>query len=144
MKTYAGIGNRLISFDTFCALRTMAQQLAKLGWALRTGGADGSDKAFEQGAAIAGGDYVVYRPKDATEEARLVAARFHPYWFALKPYTQNLMARNAQIILGLDLQQPVDTVFVYTVNEEEGGSAFAMRVARAYKIPVLNLATPMR
>jgi hypothetical protein len=145
---YAGIGNRTIEPAVWSNLKEIAAVLAALGWRLRSGGARGSDDAFETGARHARGKVDVFRPENVTPMAKLIAAKHHPAWHLCKKSARNLLGRNVQIILGQDLGDvyrfaefdPVDFVLCYTVNEERGGTAHAIRVARAHDIPVINLA----
>ena len=52
-------------------------------------------------------------------------------------------ARNVEIILGPGLDDPVKYLVCWTHGgRETGGTAQGMRVARAYGVPIYNLAKP--
>jgi hypothetical protein len=50
-RTYTGIGARRTPSDVLDLMHSLAMRLSG-GWVLRSGGADGADRAFEEGAAI--------------------------------------------------------------------------------------------
>ena len=52
---YAGIGSRVTPLPFIRCFRTIGEELSYSGYILRSGGADGADKAFEQGCDDAGG-----------------------------------------------------------------------------------------
>jgi len=138
MKYYAGIGSRKTP-ELICHLMMkLANQLGQKWYVLRSGGAEGADKAFEQGA-WGWTTSVILRPKDATDEAIKLAGQYHPAWGMCNPYVRKLLGRNVQIILGQDLTQPVDFVLFWTRDERRGGTAHAIKIARAHNIPVFNL-----
>jgi hypothetical protein len=136
MMTYAGIGNRTISEATFDWLEQMGTYLASRGLHLRSGGADGADTAFERGSK---GNCTIFKAKQATPEAIQIASQFHPAWHMCSDWAQKLHGRNAMILLGQNLDFPVKFVICYTVDEEKGGTALGIRIARAYGIPVFNM-----
>lgn len=136
MRLYAGIGSRDITEGESQSLTFVAERLAKLGYALRSGGADGADTAFFKGA----GPCQILRPKHATEAAIELASQHHPAWDHCTPYVRKLMGRNAQIVLGPDLDSPVAFVACWTrAPPGRGGTRFGMRLAQANHIPVFNL-----
>lgn len=145
MKTYAGIGNRHIPDSARAAMEDIGAGLARLGWSLRSGGAEGADSAFEAGhlSAFPMGHrerIEILRPSICTEAARAVAALHHPAWGACTDHARNLLGRNVQIILGPDLDAPVNLVLAYCVDTTRGGTALALRVASEHGIRVVNLA----
>ena len=76
-----------------------------------------------------------------TLEAADHAAMFHPAWERLKPGARRLMARNSQILLGEDLNSPVELVICWTPSANlVGGTAQGIRIAQANSIRVYNLA----
>lgn len=154
MIHYAGIGSREMPPNVFQAIKDLAKMLCINGLVLRSGGAKkGADKAFEQGA-----DDVVRRAKnnlvmldtatmkeimlpwDTTEKAREEAAKHHPGWHHCSRHARRCHGRNTQIVLGRELDSPVNFVACWTKNEHYGGTSQGIRVARAYRIPVVNLA----
>lgn len=50
MKFYAGVGARKTPQYILAFMTTVAKALTERGWVLRSGGADGADSAFEEGA----------------------------------------------------------------------------------------------
>lgn len=144
---YAGIGSRETPAQVQAMMTKLAARLAQLGYTLRSGGAEGADKAFEAGAA---GKEIFYAQHAASDQvAQSLVDEIHPYPSALKPYPRNLMARNAYQVFGSDLNSPVDFVLVWTPDGVEhhdyrkrttGGSGQAISLASLKGIPVINLA----
>lgn len=141
-KYYSGIGSRLVPGDIYEEkMANIAIKLEDLGYVLRSGGAIGSDKFFENGIKN-DKNKEIYRPSDnIPQKAFEIAEKFHPYWNYLKPYVKLLMARNAQIILGSDLTMPSKFVVCYTPEGKiVGGTGHSIKIAHAHNIPVYNLA----
>lgn len=132
---YAGIGSRESPDNILDVMTQVAQALATLGYTLRSGGAEGADTAFEDGA----GPKEIFRPKHATAEAIELASQFHPAWHNCSDYVRKLHGRNAQIILGRDLATPVEFAILWTSNEKVGGTSLGIRIANHNNIPVKNL-----
>lgn len=138
---YAGIGSRETPHEVLGQIEYIAQNLAEEGHTLRSGGAKGADLAFEEGCGD--GKSEIFRAEDCTPEAMELSAKFHPNWDACKQYARKLHGRNALIILGRDLNDPVDIVICWTKDGKlQGGTAQALRIAAAYDIPVYNLGAP--
>lgn len=131
-----------------------AQALADAGWTLRSGHAEGMDRAFGRGAGAHAevylpwpsfeapepvfGDVVFDRP---TAEARDLASHYHPAWAKLSDPVRALHARNMHEVLGRELDSPVTFVVCWTPGAEmTGGTAQALRLAQARSIPIFNLA----
>lgn len=113
---------------------------AREGITLRSGGAKGADHAFEAGCDFAQGPKEIFRTEDATSESMKHAAKFHPNWSWLSPIAKKLQARNSMIILGWNLDDPVETVICWTPKGTKiGGTAQGIRIAEHYGIPVANL-----
>jgi len=138
---YAGIGSRKTPPEIQAREDEIAQALSKMGWWLRSGGATGSDTAFEYGAA---GKCRIYRPHEATDESRDFASKFHPRWHKCSNMARNLLGRNPFQILGDNMQGPRSKfVICYTTDGlDSGGTGLAMRVALWAGIPVFNLFFP--
>jgi hypothetical protein len=118
---------------------------------LRSGGADGSDKAFELGAGDAAEIYVPWRKKQepAThieppdwEWAKSIAEQFHPAWVNLTSTVKKMIARNTCQVLGPGPQGPKSEFVVCWTPDAKyvGGTSQAMRIADAHGIPIFNLA----
>ena len=150
---YAGIGARATPAAVLADMETMAAWLARTGWHLSSGGADGADSAFAAGAPaeqrtiwLPWRGYNGHRGPDcrvlsaaAMAACLEIAAPLHPAWERCSPAVRKLHARNAAV-LGLTLDRPVDAVVAWTVQGRvEGGTGMAIRIAGANGIPVLNL-----
>lgn len=137
-KRYAGIGSRETPDDILLYMRGIASKLYDLGYELRSGGAIGADSAFESGAHP--DKCEIFRASDATEAGKVLAAKFHPAWDRCNDYARCLHGRNSMIILGQNLDTPVDFVICWTSNgKAKGGTGLGIRIAEAYNIPVFNL-----
>src|ERR1035437_975744 len=112
-RTYAGIGSRRIREDEAAILRGLAKRLAELDYWLYSGNAVGADQAFEEGAVARA---ILFLPwegynesigRDAvkctqiTDQALRTASELHPKGSKLSPRSLLLMARNVQIIDGI-------------------------------------------
>lgn len=163
LRSYAGIGSRETPADVLNVMANIAQDLAPR-WILRSGYADGADQAFHIGAASANGAIENYLPWPGFNNApfrdsrfivprfddRLfsMARRFHPAWHRLSDAVRNLHARNCCQILGQNLDTPAHMVICWTKGGAGGGgTGQALRIAKAYDIPIFDLAlddTPER
>ena len=158
--TYAGIGSRETPDKVRSDMGRMGETLARLGWTLRTGGADGADDAFLRGAQRGGaatgalevflpwsdynglkGEWTTVLDRVRERDAMEVVSRYHPAWTRCRPGARKLHARNAAIIHGATLDRPVDAVVCWTPNGVPvGGTATGIRMAEDAGIPVFNLA----
>jgi len=151
---YAGIGARATPAAVLADMETMARWLARTGWHLSSGGADGADTAFAAGAPA--GQRTVWLPwrgynghrgpdcrvlsADELSACMEIAAPLHPAWNRCSPAVRKLHARNAAVLLGETLDRPVDAVVAFTSEGRvEGGTGMAIRIAEARGIPVFNL-----
>ncbi|MEC4749885.1 DUF4326 domain-containing protein [Methylomicrobium sp. Wu6] len=153
---YAGIGSRNTPEDVRAIMAKLARRLNELGFVLRSGGADGADSAFEDGAKNKQIflPWEGYNSRDSeftspSSEAFRVAEIIHDGWQYLKPGAQKLMARNSHQILGVDMRSPADFVVCWTPDGAEksnqrsrgtGGTGQAIDLADRFGIPVFNLA----
>lgn len=133
---YAGVGSRETPEDVCVFMKTIAERLGSRGWVLRSGGARGADTAFAAGAPRK----QVFRHSDPLPQAALDSvARFHPAPGRLTAVGWRLHARNAQIVLGANLDDPVRFVLCWTPGGSgSGGTGQALRIARAHGIPVYD------
>ena len=151
---YAGIGSRRTPGPVLAAMTKMAAWLARTGWHLASGGADGADTAFAGGASA--GQRTLYLPwpgynghggpdcrvlsRSALADCMDVAASLHPAWHRCSPAARKLHARNVLILLGAGLDHPVDAVVAFTPDGAvTGGTGMGLRIAAEYGIPVMNL-----
>lgn len=141
--TYAGIGSRKTPPDSLYLMATWAHTYARSGYTLRSGGASGADSAFERAhRVVTSSNIEIFRPQNAPEWTFNTVERFHPNPKALTPYVRALHARNAQVVLGTNGDNPVDFIVCWTPGGEfTGGTGQALRIARHHDIPIYNLAT---
>jgi hypothetical protein len=164
-RVYAGIGARATPPDMLALLEQLAQRMARDGWRVRTGMAQGADQAFYR----AGGPVELYlpdpgfhaaarRPHEGADvfclerpsaDAHNIAQVHHPAWHRLSPDVRQLMARNVHQILGCQLDDPVEFVCCWTpdgsldgASRQSGGTGMALRIAHTHGIPVRNVARP--
>lgn len=153
---YAGIGSRKTPANVLDLMTRIATKLDAWKWVLRSGGADGADTAFENGATQKGtylpwpgfngrdGVWVVRdRP---SERAMSIAAKYHPSWTHLREPVQKLHARNVHQILGADCTSPCTMVVCWTpdgstgiTTAHTGGTGQALRIALHHGVPIFNL-----
>jgi hypothetical protein len=140
-------------------MQQLASYFSTIGWVLRSGGADGADKAFEQGCTNVSGKKEIFLPwygfngnasqlYDIPEKAYDIAKQYHPNWNNLTNKVKRLMARNTQQILGADLTTPSTFVVCWTPDGcvshntrtcDTGGTGQAISIASTVNIPVINL-----
>lgn len=147
-KIYAGIGSRNTPELVIKRMKLLGKILCAKGFTLRSGGAEGADKAFE---AEVYENKEIYLPWekfnnnesklfDITNDALDLAKKFHPNWNSLKETGKLYMARNCYQVLGKKLNEPVDFIICYTEDGKEiGGTSQAIRIAKYYDIPVFNI-----
>jgi hypothetical protein len=164
---YAGIGSRDTPEHILNIMSHIGAYLFGEGWTLRSGHADGADKAFEQGAddqrhmAECHFDRKeIYLPWKGfngstsrlhpelypfSHDETLLAGRMHPAWHRCSPSAQRLHTRNVRQLLGLEaihgpVVVPVKFVVCWTDKGLlKGGTAQAIRIAQSCDIPVINL-----
>lgn len=155
---YAGIGSRKTPVEILSLMENIGQTLAKLGWVLRTGNCQGTDQAFQRGAnsvnprlvelylpwpsyeaqAVKPGNTVHTSGKLAYREA----ARHHPAWPSCGQGARAMHARNTEVVLGHGLDRPVELLVCWTPGgQAAGGTGQGIRVALAYEVLVVNLAS---
>jgi hypothetical protein len=158
--SYAGVGSRNTPAFILEFIEKIAQTLAKQGYILRSGGADGADSAFEQGCLAGNGQKEIYLPWKGfnkntsslctpSQDAYRIASETHPYFDNLKDPAKLLMARNTHQVIGADCQSPCFLVLCWTqdgadnrnvqTSNKSGGTGQAIRLAKKYGVPVHNL-----
>jgi hypothetical protein len=132
-------------------------QLGQKAWTLRSGFAEGADMAFCRGADQADGSMEIFIPwvgfnnaprdhpaiivPNLSPELVALARQYHPAWGRCSIGAKRLHARNGCQILGLNLKTPTDMVICWTPHGSgSGGTGQALRIARAYNIPIFDLA----
>ena len=156
---WAGIGSRgtgkePVPQSMFADMTELARRMAAAGWHLSSGGADGSDTAFANGTPVdqrtiwlpwpgyndLSGPDCHPIPRNRLQQSLELAERFHPAWDICKPLVRKLHARNGLILLGRDLDRPVDAVVAYTKGGKvDGGTGQGLRIAMERGIPIFNL-----
>lgn len=153
MKIYAGIGSRSVPPNIIEKMTAIGKALGEAGWLLRSGGASGSDLAFESGCDMISGAKEIYLPwrnfngsnsslYSPSKEAETLAASIHPAWHNCSSGARKLHARNCHQVLGKGLDLPCDLICCWTKNGAiVGGTALALKLGAKYNIPIINLAT---
>lgn len=151
MKIYTGIGSRETPADVLTLMTRIAQIMARNGYTLRSGGAAGADEAFETGAGPHKEIYIPWPGFNGSlsglypsDEAFVIAERFHPAWHRCRRGAKALHARNVHQVLGQDLKTPTSLVICWTMDGlGGGGTGQAIRIATAYHVPVHDLCIPV-
>jgi hypothetical protein len=148
---YTGIGSRNTDSSTLRIMEKLGFHLAKKGFILRSGGADGADMAFERGCDRGGGHKEIYLPWKGFNnnnsnlyticpKAIEIAWEYHPNYYKLSEGAQKLMARNSYQLLGSNLKTKSEFVICYTTDgKDSGGTGQSIRISEAKKIKVFNL-----
>lgn len=155
---YTGIGSRAVPFNIQSLMRKIALIMAINGTRLRSGGALGSDSAFEAGCDYADGESEIYLPwvgfnkhkpdqgivigkdTDVYRRARILAEKYHPAWYRLSDAAKEFMTRNSFQILGGDMITATDLVVCWTERGKLiGGTAQALKIAKDLNIPIFNM-----
>ena len=150
MRFSAGIGSRDCPKEVLSILANTAYWLSDKGFVLRSGGAEGCDKAFEYGCDKANGKKEIYLPWKGFNNSKSeyvvndkkafdIASKYHPRYATLKDGAKKLQARNSHQVLGWNLKTPSDFVVCYTKDGKgQGGTGQALRIAKDYNIPVFD------
>jgi len=145
MKLYAGIGSRETPTNIIGLMSDIAHHMSA-EWILRSGAALGADTAFELGAAntqiwLPWLGYNGHSSRNIVTAAAIrLAQQFHPNWKACSQGVQKMHGRNMHILLGPNLNSPVERVICWTKDGgPTGGTGQAIRAAMHYGIPVHNL-----
>ena len=159
-RIYAGIGSRQTPQAVLETMERIGRAMARHGWTLRSGAADGADAAFEAGAEHERGPREIWLPWPGfkgraadgadtrvginSEANRDLARQSHPAWHLLREAVQKLMVRNVHQILGPEpgSSPPSDVVICWTPEGAgEGGTGMAIRLAERHGVPVVDLGT---
>ena len=118
-----------------------------------SGGAKGADSMWENGV-VEPWNKEIFSPYDESfynipVEDYDISMKHHPAWRVLPEGVKSLMARNVQILLGEQLDKPVQFVLAVTLDgadgvekpttRETGGTGHTIRCAIGLDIPVYNL-----
>ena len=154
---YTGVGSRETPLTVQKRMTQLATTLYNKGFILRSGGADGADRAFEEGVPdfIGKEIYIPWKNFEkrveneqidhdiccgASREAALIAERINPTWKYLGIGGRKLHTRNVFQVLGRDLETPSKFLICWTSGGREvGGTRTAIVLAKEYRIPIYNL-----
>ena len=158
MKWYTGIGSRDTPSDICLMMSSISIYLNKYKYILRSGGAAGADKAFEDTLLT---DIEIYLPwksfngsgsefyldnitKDTRDDAYKIAKMFyHSNLDSALENTRKFMTRNTFQIFGQkvgELDEISKFVICWTKDgKDSGGTGQALKIARHYNVPVYNL-----
>ena len=159
-KIYAGIGSRETPEPIQKLMFKIASILARKGYTLRSGAAEGADTAFELGCVSAGGKKEIWLPWKGFNDHEDTGLYPNPghfakaeialeHWGRLSQGAKRLHARNVGQVLGANIETPVDFVLCWTPDgattrsectSKTGGTATAIKLASDSNIPVINLA----
>ena len=160
MASYAGIGSRIIEPEMEQRMQLIGQIMGALRVTLRSGAAEGADKAFEAGCDLEYGPKEIFLPWrgfsnhpsplwEVPDLAYKVAKQYYQFdWSKAKDTTKRFMARDCMQVTGINLDDFVDFVVCYTRDGCEhddqrsgttGGTGQAISYASLNDIPVFNL-----
>lgn len=149
-KIYTGIGSRSTPVEVMNLMTELAQFLTSKGYILRSGGANGADKAFEAGVSDVDLKEIYLPWKgfndhpsllyNISDEAYTLAQKYHPAWDKLSTAAKKLIARDGYQVLGRNLKSPSEFVACWTkMGKITGGTGQALRIAKDKEIPIYNL-----
>lgn len=160
---YTGIGSRETTLEENMIMISLGKELATKGWTLRSGGAGGSDLAFEEGCGIAKGKAEIFIPwklfgtkivnpnskRYIPNESSYNTARDYlidngiiPWFDRMKQGARKLHARNYHQVLGTTNIK--SDIMIYCADDDKngvpkGGTRTAILLARSFNIPTYNI-----
>lgn len=151
---YTGVGSRETPENILVRMRILADCLASQGFTLRSGGASGADRAFEEGCDLSTGSKEIYLPwksfngnsspfyPPSSEAINYLRTVLDPTHFSRLSRSMILLhARNVHQVLGPDLSAPSKFIICWTRGGKlVGGTATALKIAIKEDIPIYNLA----
>lgn len=158
---YTGIGSRDISLEEKEYIHWLSQIMSKLDYTLYSGGAEGSDTAFEQFTEKKE-IFIPWKgfnnrtegivPEFTDKHIRMVQ-RIHPKYEELSEGAKKLHYRNVNQIAGKDLKSKSSLVIYCSTPKVEvfegntiqsctGGTRTAVVLAHLFKIPAYNIRVP--
>jgi len=156
MIYYAGIGSRQTPEEVLKIMDQLGYILAKKGFILRSGAAEGADSSFEKGCDRANGKKEIYLPwkgfnnsqsdmfyDNLPSIAEEIAFQYHPNLYKCTFGVIKMMTRNTCQVLGKDCKTKSNFIICYcevdSNGNEKGGTSQAIRVAKDKQIPIFNL-----
>ena len=149
-----GIGSRSTPQSILDAMSLIGTYCRENKIWVRSGHAEGADFAFEAGSQefciaylpwdgfnkhlVSKAHQYVIKPNCHTIE---ITKKYHPAFDKLSYGALALQCRNANQVLGKNLDSPTKAVVCWTPGgREEGGTSQAIRIAKAHNIPIFNMA----
>lgn len=164
-KYYTGVGSRDLPPEVAPRIRLISIALYKRGYRVRSGGANGTDLAFQANGFAPGDIYLPWKnfnkevnrmvSKDEGGQYRYIEAPKLTNWYealeilddvrplvTLPERTHRLLhGRNVYQVLGDNLNDPSSFLICWTLDGKvAGGTATAIKIAQNYNVPVINLA----
>ena len=148
---YTGIGAREAPKEILSMIEKIGGHMARKGYILRSGAAEGSSTSFEKGCDEAGGKKLIFLPwrgfngnnsplYTIPDRAFDIVKGLNPAWSAQSDSTKKLQARYAMTMLGQQVKEPSACVLCYTPGgKQKGGTGFALKIAQKYRIPVFDI-----
>lgn len=147
---YAGIGSRETPPEVLKQMGEIAKHFEAKGYILRSGGAQGADRAFSDAVQNAeiwipwesfyGHPTHAIRIIHKTDEAAFASVnQFHPSGPYLSDSVKRLMARNYRQVIG---QNAPNSSFIVCWTKDggpTGGTGQALRIAQHFGIKIYNL-----
>jgi len=157
---YTGIGARKTPDTILILMNDIANELARTGYTLRSGGADGADTAFEDGCDYVDGKKEIYLPwkgfndnpsnlYNISPEAYNAAEEIYgARWRNIGVPVMKLMARNIHQVMGEGLDKPSDFIVCWTPDgcttknkrtTNTGGTGQAIAYGDINSVPTFSL-----
>lgn len=147
MRYYTGIGSRTTPSNILREMESIAKAMSRLGFTLRSGGAGGADKAFENGSSDSeiilpwkgfnGASGIVYT---SSPESVASVNDLHPCPSRLSVGAFKCIERDYFQVAGLSGEPVSEFVVCWTSDgKASGGTGQAIRVAESLGVPVYNL-----
>lgn len=148
---YTGIGAREAPKEVLSMIEKIGGHMARKGYVLRSGGAEGSSTIFEKGCDEAGGTKQIYLPwrgfngnnsplYTIPDRAFDIVKGLNPAWSTQSDSAKKLQARYAMTMLGQQVKEPSACVLCYTSGgKQKGGTGFAIKIAQKYNIPIFDI-----
>jgi len=148
---YTGIGAKDTPPAMLAIIEKLAAYMARQGYVLRSGAAEGASTGFEKGCVEANGKKAIYLPwrgfngnnstlYNLPERALSIVKDFNPAWSTLSESGKKLQARYALALLGPELTTPSMCVICYTAGgKQKGGTGQALKIAKNHNIPIFDL-----
>lgn len=149
----AGIGSRETPEDVKAVFKDLCEPLIKSEAYLRSGGAEGADTYFHD---IWSDNKEIYLPWNGFNGYKkdnknyfdfsnawgiTNAMKFHPYYDNLSLGAKKCMIRNTFQVLGPTAESIKSSLVICWTKDgkDSGGTGQALRIARAYGIPIINV-----